>query len=223
VDERARPFLETLDADALAAIDRVGMRRTVRPGATVLLEGELASRIGVIRSGLVKVTALHPDGYEAVLAIRGPGELLGEVAAFDGGVRSASATALSDGEIQFIDTAAFEGLLGSHPSIAVALVRTLAARLRESDAHRLQFAADGVPRRLARTLVQLADEHGTVEGDTIVIDLAFTQDDLAGVVAASRDAVAKTLKTWRDQGLVETSRRRIVLCDAAALSRQHRL
>ena len=217
------PFLDCLDAGARAALESLGTRRHAPAGGYLLLEGEAANRIGVIHSGLVKVTVGHPDGYEAVLAVVGPGELLGEVAAFDGGIRSASASAMTACEIQFVPVTEFERLIEQHPVIAVALVRTLAARLRESDSHRLSSAADGVPRRLARRLLQLGHDHGRLDGESIEIDLAFSQEDLAGLVGASRDAVAKSLRAWREQGFVATRRRRIVLVDPAGLSRQHRL
>lgn len=217
------PFLAQLDDSALRALDRVGRQRAVSNGTTLLLEGEAANRVGIIRSGLVKISAVHPDGYEAVLAVRGEGELLGEVAVFDRGTRSASATAMTGCDVQFLQIEDFDRLLRQEPSMAIALARTLAARLRESDAHRVWCAADGVARRLARALLQLGDEHGRLLDGSIVIELPLTQDDLAGLVGASRDAVAKTLKVWRDQGLVQTRRRQIIITDPLAISRQHRL
>jgi CRP-like cAMP-binding protein len=217
------PFVELLDPSARAELARAGTRRRAQAGACLLLEGETANRIGFLHEGLVKVTVAHVDGYEVVLAVLGPGELLGEVAAFDGGIRGASATALSPCDVQFVPVDEFEQLMSRHPAIGAAIVRTLAARLRAADAHRLSSAADGVPRRLARALLQLAQDHGRVEGDAIEIDLALTQDELAGLVGASRDSVSKALKGWREQGLVETRRRRIVLADPAALSRQQRI
>jgi len=224
VDEPYAPFLDLLHSDVIHAIDQIGARHQVRAGTTLMLEGEAANRLMIVRSGLVKVTALHPDGYEAILALRGVGELFGEIAAFDRGIRSASASALIPSVIQFISIAEFEQLIARHPRVAMAIIETLAGRVRESDAHRVQFAADGVPRRLARALPQPADSHGNIHDDgKITIDLPFTQDDLAGTVSASRHAVTKALKTWRDQGLVVTARRQITLLQPAALSRQLRL
>jgi CRP-like cAMP-binding protein len=217
------PFLDCLDVPARAALEHAGTRRHAHAGSCLLLEGETANRVVVLHAGLVKVSVGHPDGYEAVLAVVGPGELLGEVAAFDGGVRAASATAMGPCDVQFVPVGEFEELLARYPVIAIALIRTLAARLRDSGAHRLSSAADGVPRRLARALLQLAHDHGRVDGSSIEIDLALTQDDLAGLVGASRDSVSKSLKAWRDQALVETRRRRIVVIDPVGLSRQQRL
>ncbi|HQF95111.1 MAG TPA: Crp/Fnr family transcriptional regulator [Microthrixaceae bacterium] len=224
LDDLPPSFLETIDDPARAALDRLGVRRRFKPGTTVMAEGESATRLGIVRCGLVKLTASHPDGYETVLAIRGAGELIGELSVFDGRARSATISTLVACEVQFVESREFHALIDEHPGIAVAVIRTLVGRLRQSDSHRVCFGADGVGTRLARELLQLADQHGDVLPDgTIHINLPFTQDDLAGVVSASRDAVARALKTWRAQGLVATGRRRIELLDPAALSRQYRL
>jgi CRP-like cAMP-binding protein len=213
--------VDTLDPDGRAALDAAGTVRRVRSGTVVLLEGERSDRLVVIRTGLLKVTSVLPDGNEAVLAFRGAGELVGELATMDGGTRSASAVAVIESEVRLVSASEFRRLLASHPSLALALIDVLVARLRESDRHRVHFASDGVPRRLARALLDLASRNGTVHEDgSVAIDLAITQDDLAGIVAASRDSIARTLRTWRNQGMVETGRRRILIRDPAGLSRQ---
>lgn len=225
MDETAAlPFLDALSAEARAEIDGTGTRRTFATGSTILSEGELANRVGIVRDGLVKLTATQPDGYRTVLALRGSGELLGEMSVLDGSPRTADVQALVPCVVQFVPAAEFIGFVEEHACASMAVIRTLVARLRESDHHRIHFGADGVPRRLARQLLQLADSHGEISADcSIDISLPFTQDDLAGVVSASRDAVARALKDWRAQGLVATGRRRVTLIDPAALSRLNAL
>ena len=88
---------------------------------------------------------------------------------------------------------------------------------------RLRQAAEDVPQRLAQCLVSLARLHGVEEDGAVVVDLPLSQLDLANIVGASRDAVAKTLQSWRDSDLVRTSRRRIEMLDLDALARRHRL
>lgn len=217
------PFLGLVDPAATARIDGLGNRRRFRSGVTVMAEGDAAGRVGVIRSGLVKLVASHPDGFEAVLAVRGPGELLGEVSVFDHGPRSASVVTMSATEVQFIDGPEFVTLVKNHPSVAIAVIRTLSSRLRASDEDRVSRGADGVDRRLARELLQLSSTYGVVApSGAVEITLPFSQTDLAAVVGASRDAVARSLRVWRDQGLVETARRRVTLLEPSGLSRRYR-
>lgn len=218
------PFLDGLGPEARAGIDGMGARRTFAAGSTILSEGELANRVGILRDGLVKLVATQPGGYRTVLALRGSGELLGEMSALDGRPRTADVQALVPCSVQLVPADEFVRFVTDQSSASLAVIRTLVARLRESDSHRMQFASDGVPRRLARQLLQLADSHGEI-GPDLSIDIAmpFTQDDLAGTVSASRDAVARAFKDWRSQGLVSTGRRRVTLIDPAALSRLNSL
>jgi len=217
------PYLERLTAGSRARFGELGHVRTIPPGSSITLEGDLGQRLWAIHTGLVKVSLSHRDGVELVAALRGPGELLGELAILDDEPRMASATTLVATEVQVIGAAEFIGFLRDDPDAALALTRSLAARLRESDAMRLGQAAEDVTQRLARCLIELARTHGTPDGQSIVIDLPLTQTDLAGIVGASRDAVAKALQAWRERDLVLTSRRRIELLDVDTIIRRHRL
>lgn len=224
MDAHRSTFLGSIGEQALAALESMGAREAMAPGASVLHEGEPALRLAVVRSGLVKVVARQAGHAETVLAIRGPGELVGELGVFDGQPRSASAVAILASDVQYVSTEEFQHLVSSHPRVALALIRMLVSRLRESDAHRVSVASDGVARRLARALLQMAAEQGGFgEDGSVTIELPLTQEDLASMLSASRDAVAKALKTWRDQGLVVTGRRKITLLDPATLSRRQRL
>ena len=190
----------------------------------MLLEGDFGNRVWAIREGLIKVVAVHRDGIEVVTALRGPGDLIGELAVLDDSPRSASAIALVTVQVQVVSAAEFLEFLRSDPDAAMALSKNLAVRLRESDALRLGQAAEDVTQRLARCLVDLARNYGTSSsGDAVVIDLPLTQTDLAAIVGSSRDAVAKALQSWRERDLIRTSRRRIELVDIGTLERRHRL
>ena len=215
-------FLDSLPPHARQALDQFGSVRTVSAGTAFALEGEGAHRVWVVLSGLVKVTSLHPDGNELLLAIRGSGELIGELSALDDQPRSASVTALQTTELRSLTVDEFRLYLRQVPDAALALMAGLASRVREADSHRVSYAAEDIPTRLARCLVGLAEEHGTPGADgSIEITLPLTQQDLAGLVAGSRDAVAKVLQLWRKQGLVTTARKRVVLIDPETLARRH--
>lgn len=201
-----------------------GTTRSVAQGSPLALEGDLGNRVWLIRDGLVKVAVVHRDGIEMVVALRGSGELVGELSVLDDEPRSATATALVPTVVQAIAAEAFLAFLRSDSEAALTLTKTIAGRLRESDAMRLGQAAEDVSQRLARCLIDLATEHGhPTETGSMIIDLPLTQVDLAGIVGASRDAVAKALQAWRDRDVVRTSRRQIELLNVDLLVSRHRL
>lgn len=216
----AGTFLAALDDGDAETLRSLGTMRRYAPGAALFWEGEESSHVAVVLAGRVKVAAAAADGTEALLAVRGPGELLGELAVLDGAPRSATATALDAVAVRLIDGVEFEQFLATRPGAAVALLHLLVRRLRESGRRRAEFGSQDVAARLAGRLLELADEHGEPDGDGIRVTVPLTQDDLAGMVGASRESVARALRTLREAGLVATGRRSITVVDPTRLRRR---
>ncbi len=171
----------------------------------------------VVTSGRVKIFSLTEEGEEIVLAVRGPGALLGEISAVDGAPRSASVAALEPVTALVLPVAAFLDFLGTHPAAAMVLLRLITSRLRDADRKRVEFAAYDIAGRVARRLVELADRFGEPSPDGVRITVALSQDELAGWVGASREAVAKALRVLRDRGYLSTGRRTMTVLDLDGL------
>jgi CRP-like cAMP-binding protein len=214
---QAETYLSEQDVVDLCALGRV--RRHPR-GGILMLEGSDAEDVLLLRRGRVKVSYETEDGREVLLAVRGPGALLGELSAIDGEPRVATVSAIEDVEVVALGVASFRSFLHSHPDAAVGLLRTLTRRLRESDRKRVEFAAWDTVGRLARLLVELAEKHGQPDGTAVRIGLPLSQQELAAWTASSREAVNKALRTLRARGWVTTHRRAIVILDLAALRRR---
>ncbi len=220
---RRPSFVDALTAEAADRLRQLGAKRTLSAGSVLLLEGDAANRVWVIVEGMVKVTSLRSDGQESILALRGAGDVVGELAAIDDGPRSGTVTAVVRTEVQTLASQEFLRFVSTEPEAALALLRELVGRLRDADQQRVAHAADDVPTRLAACLLELGESHG-VDGPEglIEIDLPLTQVDLAALVGSSRDAVARALQRWRGQGLVTTARRRVVLVDPTRLRERYR-
>lgn len=194
-----------------------GRLRHLPRGAHLLFEGAQSDVVFVVLSGRVKVFSATSEGDEIVLAVRGPGALLGDLAAIDDEPRSASVVALEPVEALTVPAATFREYLLAQPRVTLILMRTLTARLREADRRRLEFGSLDTLTRVAARLVELADRFGAAEGDGVRITLSLTQEDLASWVGASREAVVKALGTLRSRGWITTERRSVVIRDLAAL------
>lgn len=207
-------FLDRLPRERADDMVATGRRRRLSRGEVLFVEGDLADRVAVVLTGRLKVATLSTAGTEAVLGVSGPGELIGEVSAIDGSPRSATATAIEASEVSVLAARDFEQFLADHGDVAVALVRQLCQRYRASTDTRTGFGSDAVPTRLAARLVSLFDEHGITDPDgTRRIGIALTQVELAAWIGASREAVAKALQQLRQQGIVSTARRSIIILD----------
>jgi CRP/FNR family cyclic AMP-dependent transcriptional regulator len=181
-----------------------GSARGFSPGQVLIRESEATNHVVLITSGRVKISTAAPTGRQVILALRGPGDLLGESSALDGEVRSATVTALTEVKAVVLTGAEFQRFLHSAPTVAMELLKMVVSRLRESSRRRLEFGAYDVPTRTALLLIDYAVSCG--EPTTGGISIKLRQSDLADAAGASREAVAKALKVFRDAGAVRTHR-----------------
>ena len=212
-------FVDELEPAALEKFARLGRRRVFRAGAPLLLEGDIGMSVLVLLSGRVKISATSDHGPGVLLAVRGPGDVIGELAAIDGAAHSATGVALEPVEAQVIPAAEFRSFLANEPGAALALLRVVTARIRDTDRIRLAYGAQDTLGRVAARLSELAETAGEVDGAGIRITVPLTQAELAQWVGGSRESVARALASLRRRGLIATARRQITVLDADGLRR----
>jgi CRP/FNR family transcriptional regulator, cyclic AMP receptor protein len=210
-------FLDALSPEQLAAFRAAAVTRTYDRGTALFHERQLSDRVVVIVAGRVKLSCTTENGKEVLLAVRGPGDLLGELSAIDGDPRSASAIALEHVEALVAPAREFTSFLERNPGVALLLLRTLARRLRDADRKRIEFAAQDSVGRVATRLVELFERFGEKTEAGIRIELPISQEELAGWTGCSRETVTKALHALRELGWIETGRRAVVIRDIAAL------
>ena len=156
-----------------------------------------------LNEGLLKVSMVSPKGAERILAILGPGSIVGDMAMIDGRPRSASVSALRDCKLSFVSRSAFEAVAEKNPEISKHLLNLLAARLRDTD----QVVAAGtflpVKGRVARALLDLAKAFGNEVGSgRVVIRQKLSQSDVAAMAGIARENVSRILNEWMRLKLV---------------------
>ncbi len=205
-----------LPADLWASLASQGIGRTYGTGEQLMTEGDADTRVIVLIEGRVKVTCCENDGTQVLLAVRGAGDIVGERAAIDQGVRSATVTALRRCSARVLAAREFMRFVDDH-DLAVVMLRLAVARQRESQLIRVEISTLPVLRRLVRTLLRLAEALEGHSGGPVAVDLGIPQDDLAHAIGASRSQVAASLTLLRKAGIVSTGHRRIVVLDPARL------
>ncbi len=147
--------------------------------------------------GLLKVSIIAPSGAERILAIIGPGAIVGELSTIDGLTRSASVAAVRDSELSFVSRAAFQAFAEANPEVYKHLVTLLASRLRGADV--VVAAASFLPLkgRVARALLDLSEAFGQdVGGGRILIRQKVSQSDVAAMAGIARENVSRILNDW---------------------------
>lgn len=205
------------DADLLSdALRRDGRGRRFRRGQALFTEGDRAERVFLIENGWVMISCTSPQGREIVLGIRGSGEIIGEMSTVDGEARSATAVAIGDVDATVSSSATLTRAL-EDAAAARGLVLILAARLRDADRTRIQFATLDTLGRVADRLLELSERFGQDTGDEIVVELPLSQEQLASWCGASRESTVKALSTLRSLNCITTGRQSLVIHDLTAL------
>jgi CRP/FNR family transcriptional regulator, cyclic AMP receptor protein len=203
-------FLALLDARERAALHALGSIRRFLPGAVLMHEHEPGEQVMILLHGRAKVTSLT-NGHEALLSIRDPGDIVGELTFIGGAPRSATVAALEPVQALTIASSTFRTYLEETPRVAVCLLEVVTGRLRDATEQRAAFAGSDTLGRIAARLVELAQRYGAPGASGIEIEIGLRQDELAAWTGSSRAGTAAALRTLRELEWIETHRKRIVV------------
>jgi CRP-like cAMP-binding protein len=209
-----------VNEQTLTRLARRLQRRTYRRNEVIMHRGDPAGALHVIRTGRVKVTLPSEEGDETVLALMTAGDCFGEIAALDGGPRSATVTAVEPTETLALLREELLASVREEPDLALALIATLAARVRRTDAWLEDAYFQDLDTRLARRLVELADEQGRTTPDGIEVAFPLTQSDLAGMLGVTRVSVNRLLGAYQDDRLLRLNRGSFTVLNPDALRRR---
>lgn len=199
-DLRGLPlFAQLTDAQADRLLTgQIGL--DVAAEQVLLLQQDEGEGIAVIQTGLAKVRAHTPDGEEAVMAVLGPGDLMGEMAVLAAGVRNADVVALTSLKVVKLRAGAYRELLLTDGAISLALARLLAGRLSALNRRFLLRGGDATTRLLG-VLLDLAY---TCSGgkDPLALIPPLPQRELAAMAGLSRETTSRTFAQLRERGMV---------------------
>ncbi|WP_432839196.1 Crp/Fnr family transcriptional regulator [Dactylosporangium sp. CA-092794] len=210
-------FLGSLPEATTKEIVGLSVQRQFAPGRVVLREGARDTHVELLLSGFVKVTT-SVEGFETLLGIRAPGELVGEVGALTGAPRNATVTACGRVTAGVLNQAEFDAFLRRHPEAAARVTASVAGQLRWANRRRTDFAVYPAHVRLARVLVEVADLCGRpAPGGGVEIGVPLSQPELATMIAIAQATVQKAIQELRRRGLLSTGYRRLTILDPAGL------
>ncbi|MGF7236174.1 MAG: Crp/Fnr family transcriptional regulator [Frankia sp.] len=192
-------------------------------GQTLLSEGEYSTYALLLFAGKVKVKALTADGREILLSIRVAGDVVGDLAAADGGPRTATVEACSRVEAREVPAIVWRAFLDRHPAANTTLHLVLGDRLRAATRRRVELGEYPASVRIARVLAEFVRQHGRDTRQGRELEFALTQSELAAAAECGVASVQSLLRQLRDEHIVETHYRRLVVLDLVALDRWARL
>ena len=206
------PLFKSLDALERERFAEFVREKVYPKGSVILFEDDPGDALFVVRSGRVKVVLLAEDGREVILGLLGVGEHFGELSLIDDQPRSAHVIAMEQSSILVLRRDDFRRRVEASPVVAWALLQELSRRLRRADDKIGTLVLLDVPGRIARMLLEAAQECGND-----LIEKPLTHQTIAQVIGASRETVSRALREFQDKGWVTSERRRLRLTNKAAL------
>ena len=205
-----------------AEVDYLVTASTVRSyekNRQIFHRGDPGDGLYLIVSGQIGIKTLFQDGNEIFLNVLDKGDIFGEIAAIDGGERTAGAVAMEAVQLLFVERRVVHELLGRNNRLCVRLLELVCERLRWTSGVIEDSLNRAIRSRLASRLLKLAGEHGATRQDGTVIQLKLTQEMLARMLGATRESVNKELMGFQRAGLITRSRGYVTIRDAGGLSR----
>lgn len=191
-------------------------RRRFGRGEIIFREGEPGDTLHVIEKGRVLIQVSTIRGDKTTLSVRGPGDVVGELALFGGGRRTATVLALERTETLVLTHASLNRLRKEDPRVDRFLAELLSEKLAEVTAQMMEMLFVRVGKRVLRVLARLADAFESAGEPTTVL---IRQEDLAAMAGTRRQTVSKPLKDAEAAGAITIGRGRITITDRTLLDR----
>jgi CRP-like cAMP-binding protein len=198
-------FFADASADELHAILQTATEQSLVRGDVLFREGDDSDALYVVLTGRVAVAIANPiDNRETMVGLMTPGDLFGEMPMLDQGARSANARALEPSTVLAIPYVGVVAMFNANPALLWGVTRLLAGRIRETNEALADSVFLDVTGRTAKRLLELADGR-----DSFL--LPVTQEELAGMVGASRERVNKAIASFIRLGWLDQHDRRYTI------------
>jgi len=194
-------------------------------GEVIFREGETAERLFLSDVGTVKLSIGSPTGPELLIGVLGRGQIFGELEVIDRGTRAMDARAMEDSTVYALSSDVFWTMMENRPALARRLLELMARRLRRADQTSQDLVFFDAPTRLARRLLQLAEEHGESVGageESVRVTVRVTQEELANMIGVSRESANRLVASFSERGWVDWNEGYPILLQPEALVRRAR-
>jgi len=204
-----------LPTDALDALLSHARVEHYSAGRKIFGKGSPGRSMMAILSGSVRISAPAPTGHNIVLTLLNAGEVFGEIALIDGQDRTADATATADAQLLVLDHRDFVPFLERRTDLCILLMKILCKRLRQTDRHVEEAMYGRLEDRMAKALARLSGSAPRSSANAVILRLS--QQELAGIIGATRESVNKQLQIWQDAGVLRLGNRMIEIPNLAAI------
>ncbi|MEH0070095.1 Crp/Fnr family transcriptional regulator [Pannonibacter sp. Pt2-lr] len=203
-------YMSDADLDNVLAMASV---RQLPDGAAAFMQGVEATEFFCLLNGRLKVIQTTPDGQQVVVRHVNPGDIFGIARAMRRPDYPATATAIVDSLALAWPSNQWEAFIARSPTLALNALQTVGQRLQDAHTRILELSTEEVERRVAHAVLRLVRQAGKKTEEGILIDFPVTRQDIAEMTGTTLHTVSRVMTAWEAKGLVQSSRKRVVVVD----------
>ncbi len=193
------------------------INNTFKKGQTLFIQGNHPFGIYCISKGNIKLTKTGPDGKETIVRIVHGGDILGHRSLFTDDNYSATATAMEDTEVCFIDKKFILKIIGKNPTVALNIINKLSRDMGSAENRLTSLHQKNVRERLAELILSLKATHGVKEGGRWKIDLKLTREEMATMIGTANETLIRFMTEFKDAGIIEQEGKTLFIKDEEEL------
>jgi len=217
-DSKDKGIFCSLENESLTDVSDHKVTNTFKKGQTLFVEGNHPYGIYCISKGNIKLTKLSNDGKESIIRVVKSGDVLGHRSLFMDKCYAATATAMEDTEVCFIDKTFILKLMSDKPKVALSLIGQLSKDLGDSESKLSSLHQKNVRERLAELLIILKENHGEDLGkNRFKITIKLTREEMATMIGAANETLIRFITEFRENNLISQEGKYLIIEDEDAL------
>lgn len=215
---RGLPFFSSLTDVDIEQVNTLAREHGYDAGETIYFSGDRASHLYVMAAGRVKLLRHTLSGQDVLLDILVPGEFFGTLATPGDESYAETAQAQTTCCVLALSADDFKAILRRHPAVTLAVLDTVATRLKAAHETVRQLSAHSVEQRVAVVLLKLADKLGETHDGALLIQTPLSRQDVAAMTGTTTETVSRVMSQFRQAGLIDSGRQWIAVTDRAGLA-----
>lgn len=203
-----------LESMQLGEVSQQKVSNTYKKGQTLFIQGAHPYGLYCISSGNIKITKTGPDGKESIVRIAKGGDVLGHRSLFTDQNYGATATAMEESRVCFLDKKFIIKFIAEQPSVGLNVINKLSRDMGAAESRVSSFHQKNVRERLAELLLLLKESHGEkLEDGEFAIRLKLTREEMATMIGTANETLIRFMSEFKEEGLIRQDGKTIVVTD----------
>ncbi|MGE3608392.1 MAG: Crp/Fnr family transcriptional regulator [Bacteriovoracaceae bacterium] len=214
---RGKGIFCELENLALSEVSGNKIMNTYKKGHIIFHQGNPPFGLYCVNSGKIKITKIGNDGSETIIRLAGPGDVLGHRSLFSNENYTATATAIDDTAICFIDKKFILKTMQEQPTIALNIIQKLSKEMGSAESMNASMFQKNVRERLAELLLTLGKTYGIPEKNRTKLDIKLSREEMASMIGTATETVIRFITEFKDEGLIEQEGKTIFIINEEKL------